>query len=232
MPKLPAEAYAIIEGRHSDPFHYLGLHPEGEQAAWCARFFPMRPTSKRWASTARWRSSIASMMPACSSALCRTARSTTSSARSFGDNEVEIEDAYRFPPILTDFDLYLLGEGTHLRLYDELGAHPRTLDGVDGVAFVVWRPMPGASAWSATSMSGTDGVMPCGCAATAFGKSSCPRPGRRQIQIRDHRPARPLLPLKSDPVAFAAELRPQTASIVFDGHDAAASATRSPAPTR
>lgn len=29
MPKLPAEAYAIIEGRHSDPFHYLGLHPEG-----------------------------------------------------------------------------------------------------------------------------------------------------------------------------------------------------------
>ena len=31
MPKLPAEAYAIIEGRHSDPFHYLGLHPEGGQ---------------------------------------------------------------------------------------------------------------------------------------------------------------------------------------------------------
>src|SRR5947207_10009318 len=29
MTKLPAEAYAIIEGRHSDPFHYLGLHPEG-----------------------------------------------------------------------------------------------------------------------------------------------------------------------------------------------------------
>ena len=29
MPELPAEAYAIIEGRHPDPFHYLGLHPEG-----------------------------------------------------------------------------------------------------------------------------------------------------------------------------------------------------------
>src|SRR3979490_2965242 len=29
MTKLPAEAYAIIEGRHSDPFHYLGLHTEG-----------------------------------------------------------------------------------------------------------------------------------------------------------------------------------------------------------
>ena len=32
MPKLPAEAYAIIEGRHSDPFHYLGLHPEGDKS--------------------------------------------------------------------------------------------------------------------------------------------------------------------------------------------------------
>ena len=32
MPKLPAEAYAIIEGRHSDPFHYLGLHSEGDKS--------------------------------------------------------------------------------------------------------------------------------------------------------------------------------------------------------
>ena len=31
MTKLPAEAYAIIEGRHSDPFHYLGLHTEGDR---------------------------------------------------------------------------------------------------------------------------------------------------------------------------------------------------------
>jgi hypothetical protein len=29
MTKLPAEAYAIVEGRHADPFHYLGLHKEG-----------------------------------------------------------------------------------------------------------------------------------------------------------------------------------------------------------
>src|SRR3954464_4392746 len=31
MTKLPAEAYAIVEGRHSDPFHYLGLHTEGDK---------------------------------------------------------------------------------------------------------------------------------------------------------------------------------------------------------
>ena len=53
---------------------------------------------------------------------------------------VDLDDPYRFPPVLTDFDLYLLGEGTHQRLYDKLGAHPMTLDGVDGVAFVVLAP--------------------------------------------------------------------------------------------
>ena len=31
MTKLPAEAYAIIQGNHTDPFHYLGLHSEGGQ---------------------------------------------------------------------------------------------------------------------------------------------------------------------------------------------------------
>ena len=58
----------------------------------------------------------------------------------FGDNEVELEDPYRFPPVLSDFDLYLLGEGNHLTLYDKLGAHPIELEGVQGVSFVVWAP--------------------------------------------------------------------------------------------
>ena len=31
MTKLSAEAYAIVEGRHADPFHYLGLHTEGDR---------------------------------------------------------------------------------------------------------------------------------------------------------------------------------------------------------
>ena len=42
--------------------------------------------------------------------------------------------------MLSDFDLHLLGEGTHRRIYDKLGAHPMTLDGVPGIAFVVLAP--------------------------------------------------------------------------------------------
>ena len=58
----------------------------------------------------------------------------------FRDAVVEMDDPYRFPPVLSDFDLYLLGEGNHLRLYDKLGAHPCELDGVAGVGFVVFAP--------------------------------------------------------------------------------------------
>ena len=52
----------------------------------------------------------------------------------------EIEDPYRFLPTLGDLDLHLLNEGNHLRLYEILGAHLRTMEGVSGVSFALWAP--------------------------------------------------------------------------------------------
>jgi 1,4-alpha-glucan branching enzyme len=49
-------------------------------------------------------------------------------------------DPYRFLPTLGEVDVYLLGEGTHRRLYRLLGAHLRVVDGTAGVAFAVWAP--------------------------------------------------------------------------------------------
>jgi 1,4-alpha-glucan branching enzyme len=51
-----------------------------------------------------------------------------------------MHDPYAFAPMLTDYDLHLLGEGTHWRSYERLGAHLRTVDGVSGVNFAVWAP--------------------------------------------------------------------------------------------
>src|SRR4051812_33714096 len=53
---------------------------------------------------------------------------------------VEQADPYSFAPTIPDFDLYLVGEGTHLRLWDVLGAHPDELEGVAGTRFAVWAP--------------------------------------------------------------------------------------------
>jgi hypothetical protein len=41
---------------------------------------------------------------------------------------------------LGEQDVYLFNEGTHLRIYDKLGAHPATVDGVAGTHFAVWAP--------------------------------------------------------------------------------------------
>ena len=43
-------------------------------------------------------------------------------------------------PFLTDFDLYLFGQGNHHRIWSKLGAHVSTLDGVAGTHFAVWAP--------------------------------------------------------------------------------------------
>ena len=42
--------------------------------------------------------------------------------------------------LFTDFDIYLFKEGNHFKLYDKLGAHPMTVDGVKGTYFAVWAP--------------------------------------------------------------------------------------------
>jgi 1,4-alpha-glucan branching enzyme len=52
----------------------------------------------------------------------------------------ELDDPYRYGRVLSDFDLYLLGEGTHHRAFEKLGAHRRTLGTTMGVHFVVWAP--------------------------------------------------------------------------------------------
>ncbi len=49
-------------------------------------------------------------------------------------------DPYEFSPLLTDYDLYLLGEGKHLYSYEKLGAHCVDIDGIKGVNFAVWAP--------------------------------------------------------------------------------------------
>ena len=59
---------------------------------------------------------------------------------SASDATWEAEDPYRFPPLLGDVDVYLMAEGSHRRIFERLGAHPTSVEGVDGVAFAVWAP--------------------------------------------------------------------------------------------
>jgi 1,4-alpha-glucan branching enzyme len=56
------------------------------------------------------------------------------------DEQVVLDDPYRFGPTISDFDLHLISEGRHELLWTKLGAHGRELDGVQGTSFSVWAP--------------------------------------------------------------------------------------------
>ena len=55
-------------------------------------------------------------------------------------NESELEDPYRFAPMMNREDFIKMGSGIHYHIYDHLGAHPMKRDGVDGTEFAVWAP--------------------------------------------------------------------------------------------
>jgi 1,4-alpha-glucan branching enzyme len=139
MNSLTAEAYAIIAGRHSDPFHYLGPHVEGD--ATVIRVFLPDAEGVAVVDEHGQQSDLRRIhdVGLFEGRLADGSRHYRVRAR-YGERQVEIEDPYRFPPILSDFDLYLLGEGLHMHLYEKLGAHPMVLDGVPGMAFAVFAP--------------------------------------------------------------------------------------------
>jgi 1,4-alpha-glucan branching enzyme len=213
---LSPEAFAVIEGRHSDPFHYLGPHVEGEKAV--VRVFLPDAEEVVAIDEQGHCNELHRIHDAGLFAGNLNGHSSHYRLRArFGSRAVEFEDAYRFPPVLSDFDLYLLGEGNHLRLYDKLGAHPMVMEGVAGVAFAVFAPNA-----RRVSVVGDfnfwDGRRHA-MRVRGNGYWEIFVPGARagdhykyEIIAADGQ----MVPLKSDPVAFAAEVRPQTASIVVD----------------
>jgi 1,4-alpha-glucan branching enzyme len=133
-------------------------------------------------------------------------------------SEFEIEDPYRFPPLLGDQDVYLLAEGTHLRAYEKLGAHPVKIEGIDGVAFCVWAP--NARRVSVVGhFNRWDGRRHPMRLRKECGVWELFIPGLKEGALYKYEiKARSgeLMPLKADPYAFHAERTPATASIVFD----------------
>ena len=133
-----------------------------------------------------------------------------------GGTSTTTRDPYCFLPTIGDLDLYLLGELKHERPYEVLGAHPRELGGVAGVAFAVWAPnarglsvVGDFNAWDGRihmmrSMGGS-GIWELFVPGLEAG-------ARYKYEIRP-REGPPYL--KTDPWAAALEMPPATASIIY-----------------
>ena len=214
MTTLPSEARDVIAARHSDPFHYLGPHRENDRTV--VRVF--LPEASQVVALAPDGSERALDCLDAAGLFAGPVESPQYRLRArWGEQEIEFEDPYRFPPVLSDLDLYLLGEGNHLRLYEKLGAHPMQMDGIAGVAFAVWAP--NARRVSVVGDFNLWDGRRHAMRVRGNGYWEIFIPGARagdkyKYEIVSRNGA--LLPLKSDPCAAFAETRPATASIVVD----------------
>jgi 1,4-alpha-glucan branching enzyme len=126
-----------------------------------------------------------------------------------------IQDPYRFPPLLTEFDRYLFNNGTHYELYDKMGAHLLEINDTEGVIFRVWAPAAVRVSVLGNFNDWDGRVHQMRCLGTS-GIWELFIPGVREgepykFEIKDRLGN---LLEKADPFQFHAELRPKSASIV------------------
>ena len=214
------EAEALVAGTHADPFAVLGVHRiEGGRGGLVARC--VIPHAERV--TAFPRDGKGAGVPLTrihdgglfeGRLKLRVPRPLRYRAANDG-GEWWVEDPYSYGPVLGPIDDYYMGEGSHLRLFDKLGAHLLNHEGADGVHFAVWAP--DARRVSVVGLfNGWDGrrhVMRLR-RDTGIWEIFVPgiggnEPYKYEIIGADGT----LLPLKADPFAFRSELRPATASI-------------------
>ncbi|WP_337996092.1 1,4-alpha-glucan branching protein GlgB [Oleispirillum naphthae] len=221
-PRIPGESAGfarIFHATHNDPFGFLG--PHAVDGGVIVRAF--LPDAERAFVVAPDGAPLAAM-ESCGkggfTALLPAPAGTETPYRlrlSAGEDTWEIDDPYRFPAVLGDLDRHLMAEGRHRRLFDKLGAHPAVVEGIAGVTFAVWAPNarrvsvvgdfnawdgrrhpmrlhPGCGVWEIFLPGVTEGAV---------------------YKFELLGPNGKLLPLKADPLAFACETPPHTASRVI-----------------
>lgn len=132
------------------------------------------------------------------------------------DNEWTEKDPYNFPSMISDFDLHLFSEGTHRRIWEVLGAHATECEGVPGTLFALWAPNA-SSVRLMGEFNHWDNNKYYMRPHHEFGVWEFFLPEivgsvkyKFAVESKDGN-----IVEKSDPLAFYAELRPNTASISY-----------------
>ena len=132
----------------------------------------------------------------------------------------EFYDPYSFMPVLTDFDIHLISEGSHYKEYEKLGAHMMEINIIQGVHFAVWAPnarrvsvIGDFNRWDGRRhqmrVLGSSGIWEIFIPGLKEGDLY-------KFEIKSK--FKKYIAVKADPYAFYFEFRPKTASIVYDIH--------------
>ncbi|AFL53836.1 1,4-alpha-glucan branching enzyme [Sinorhizobium fredii] len=214
---LPAqEIEAILSGTHSDPFAVLGVHASGK--TYVARcFIPGAGTVVAETLSGNDIGALERRHDAGffeGPVLLRKGQPIRYRARNEGGEWIVL-DSYSFGPVLGPMDDYYIREGSHLRLFDKMGAHPISHEGAEGFHFAVWAPnarrvsvVGNFNDWDGRRhvmrLRADTGIWEIFIPGVPIGA-----PYKYEILGKDGT----LLPLKADPFARRSELRPDTASV-------------------
>ena len=127
------------------------------------------------------------------------------------------QEAYRFEPQITKQDTEKFKNGIHYTIYEKLGAHPCVIDGVEGVCFAVWAPAA-MRVSVAGDFNGWDGrvhqmrrLWDSGIFELFIPDAAVGDNYKFELKLKGG-----MTYLKADPYGNAAQLRPETASVVAD----------------
>ncbi len=209
----------IRTASHGDPFSVLGVHADERGYLWLRAFLPAAASVELLGAGGV---ALAALELRHANGFFECAFPVGAPAdyrlkvRWADGNESVIDDPYRFPPVLGEMDVWLMGEGSHLRPYEVLGATQRVMEGVAGTSFCVWAPNA-----SRVSVVGDFNVWDgrrhpmrlrreCGVWEIFIPGIATGTAYKYEIRAREGH----VLPLKADPYALQSEMRPATASVV------------------
>src|SRR4051794_27583238 len=209
----------LVHGRHADPHSLLGAHPQNggvvvrayRPSAESVTVRPLDGSPAVDAELVHPAGVFEAEVPKADLPLAYELEVAYPDGNTF-----TLRDPYSFLPTIGELDTYLAGEGRHERLYDALGAHVREVDDVTGVAFAVWAPSA-RSVSVVGDFNSWDGRLHPMRSMGVSGVWELFVPGvgpetRYKYEILTQEGG---IRLKADPFAFAAEVPPQTASVVY-----------------
>ncbi|WP_040726118.1 1,4-alpha-glucan branching protein GlgB [Thiomicrorhabdus sp. Kp2] len=224
---LQTNIRVLAEGRHHDPFHFLGCHPvdpaekaEHKENGW---------TLTAWLPTAESASVEGIELQRIEGSDMFMAFITDKQKEALpkhfavkwtekDNSKHEAVSPYTFLPQLGELDLHLFSEGQHWSLYDVLGAHPKVIDGISGVQFAVWAPS--AERVSVVGdFNGWHGLRHPMRVNGGSGVWELFIPGLQEgdiykFEIRNHQTGHCFT--KTDPYAVSMEHRPKTGCVIYE----------------
>ena len=213
------EVDALVQGIHNNPHHILGMH-ECIDDLYINAYLPgAKVVNAIEVSTRKKYTLVSERVPGFFSVVIKDKKPFEYKLNVRFDNgdEVTCFDPYVFEPVIDPIDISLFNEGKHYSIYEKMGAHPMTVDGVEGVLFAVWAP--NADRVSVVgNFNNWDGRRHPMRKLDYSGIYELFIPGKLVGEIYKYeiKAKSGQVFMKSDPYAFSSEVRPANASRIVD----------------